>query len=483
MKEDFFDPDLVKPVDGGSAVECTSLVVRDANGQLIALLSEDRMEVWKPLKIGNEAGEALATLGGDDSFFKGSLLVGGYLTARKPLSVTEGVLVSDASGNSTGSLGPDGLHFLDPTNHLPTFTIHSGRVDVGGSGGAGEILLFDGKQNNPRLHLDPTSIEIRREDGTAAISLDLEEGIRSTAGYINMARSQLYVGGKGSAGHVEIRDGDEKARVLLDPFGLQMGCSPDGSEAQPPFITLKDHNQDVCVLRADTRSLDLGGSGGPGRIRILAHDNSSATISVLADGPDRAILEIGTSTSAGRLQLNNPRGGPAVFMDGESCSVKLYNSAGQQTLNLDGESGDISLLNGDCAEEFEIADDLSDCAVEPGTVLVIEHDQRLSPCGAAYDKKVAGVVSAGNGKGPAIVLGRGTSSTKRAAIALIGRVYCKVDAGYGPIQVGDLLTTSPTPGHAMKAEDPLRAFGAVLGKALAALESGRSLVPVLVAMQ
>jgi hypothetical protein len=49
-------------------------------------------------------------------------------------------------------------------------------------------------------------------------------------------------------------------------------------------------------------------------------------------------------------------------------------------------------------------------------------------------------------------------------IALIGRVYCKVDANHSSIEIGDLLTTSHTRGQAMKAEDPHKAFGAVLGK-------------------
>jgi len=49
--------------------------------------------------------------------------------------------------------------------------------------------------------------------------------------------------------------------------------------------------------------------------------------------------------------------------------------------------------------------------------------------------------------------------------------------------VGDLLTTSPTPGHAMRADDPGRAFGAVLGKALRPLADGQGLVPILVALQ
>jgi hypothetical protein len=72
---------------------------------------------------------------------------------------------------------------------------------------------------------------------------------------------------------------------------------------------------------------------------------------------------------------------------------------------------------------------------------------------------------------------------RRVPIALIGKVYCKVDAQYAPIEVGDLLTTSPTPGHAMKAEDPLQAFGSVIGKALRSLANGQGLLPVLVALQ
>ena len=52
--------------------------------------------------------------------------------------------------------------------------------------------------------------------------------------------------------------------------------------------------------------------------------------------------------------------------------------------------------------------------------------------------------------------------------------------GHGPVSGCDLLTTSPTPGHAVLAADQARAFGAVLGKAMGSLARGRSLVPVLV---
>jgi hypothetical protein len=71
----------------------------------------------------------------------------------------------------------------------------------------------------------------------------------------------------------------------------------------------------------------------------------------------------------------------------------------------------------------------------------------------------------------------------RAPIAVVGKVACRCDAGYGAIAVGDLLTTSPTRGHAMRADDPDRALGAVLGKALGALVDGVGLVTVLVALR
>jgi hypothetical protein len=59
--------------------------------------------------------------------------------------------------------------------------------------------------------------------------------------------------------------------------------------------------------------------------------------------------------------------------------------------------------------------------------------------------------------------------------------HCKVDADIAPIQVGDLLTTSPTRGHAQKVLDPSQATGAVIGKALGALQKGKGKIPVLVA--
>ncbi|NEP36058.1 hypothetical protein [Moorena sp. SIO3B2] len=61
--------------------------------------------------------------------------------------------------------------------------------------------------------------------------------------------------------------------------------------------------------------------------------------------------------------------------------------------------------------------------------------------------------------------------------------YCKVDADIAPIAVGDLLTTSPTKGHGQKVLEPERAIGAIIGKALGSLSSGKVKIPVLVMLQ
>jgi hypothetical protein len=144
-------------------------------------------------------------------------------------------------------------------------------------------------------------------------------------------------------------------------------------------------------------------------------------------------------------------------------------------------TGDILLTNADCAEDFEIADaDL----VEPGTVMVLSDSGALRPSRAAYDRRVAGVVSGAGNYKPGIVLDRqGSSQPNRKPIALLGKVYCKVDASFAPVEIGDLLTTSPTPGHAMKTADQSKAFGAVIGKALRPLREGQGLIPILIALQ
>lgn len=89
------------------------------------------------------------------------------------------------------------------------------------------------------------------------------------------------------------------------------------------------------------------------------------------------------------------------------------------------------------------------------------------------DPAVLGIVSS---------LKRSSSDSFLVAIAPPGSVtYCKVDARFGPIQIGDLLTTSTRPGHAMKADKP--ELGTIIGKALEELSQGSATLKVIALAQ
>jgi hypothetical protein len=119
---------------------------------------------------------------------------------------------------------------------------------------------------------------------------------------------------------------------------------------------------------------------------------------------------------------------------------------------------------------------------EPGTVMILEGNDRVRISDTAYDPKVAGVISGAGEYRAAVVLDHRGRTAGRRPLALVGKVLCKVDASTAPIEVGDLLTTSARPGHAMKAVDQQRSFGAILGKAMSSCASGTGIVAVLVGL-
>ena len=136
----------------------------------------------------------------------------------------------------------------------------------------------------------------------------------------------------------------------------------------------------------------------------------------------------------------------------------------------------------DLSENF----DIQSPHVAPGMIVRIDPAQpgELAVSDRPYDRTVAGVVSGAGGVKPGLLMGqRNTKADGRHPVALTGRVYCLVDASAGAIAPGDLITTSATPGHGMKVTDHARAQGAIVGKAMTGLASGKGLVLVLVSLQ
>jgi hypothetical protein len=241
-----------------------------------------------------------------------------------------------------------------------------------------------------------------------------------------------------------------------------------------------------------------GTSSGQNGIGVEATSQSGHAIQASSTGDTDAVLVTSSSPNHAAVSATNTSGGFALWSSSTADNgVAVYGQGTKYAAEFDGAlqvngdsritgtlnvGGDIILAApaSDCAEEFDVGATLE---AEPGTVMVLDATGALLPSEQSYDRKVAGVISGAGEYRPGLILDRQDSSRRRVPIAVVGKVFVKADADYGPIEVGDLLTTSPTRGHAMKAADPLRAFGAVVGKALGPLHSGQGLVPVLVALQ
>jgi hypothetical protein len=139
------------------------------------------------------------------------------------------------------------------------------------------------------------------------------------------------------------------------------------------------------------------------------------------------------------------------------------------------EAGDVVVIDTATPGQMRLATRAADSAVfgvvaaDPGVVLGASPPE-TEPSAVGNDAKTI----------PAPV-GAPASSTDDVPVATSGVTLCKVDAGYASIEPGDLLTTSPTPGHAMRTDDPQP--GTILGKALEPLEVGTGLVRILVTLR
>ncbi|HEY54070.1 MAG TPA: hypothetical protein G4N94_11495 [Caldilineae bacterium] len=138
-------------------------------------------------------------------------------------------------------------------------------------------------------------------------------------------------------------------------------------------------------------------------------------------------------------------------------------------------------IGADVAERIDAQETLA-----PGDVVEIDlqHPGLFRKAQTPFSVAVAGVISTN----PGVTMGNNFDAggdqwrDSRPLLALVGVVPVKVSAENGPIQPGDLLVASSTPGHAMRAgENPPQ--GTVIGKALASLQQGVGVIQMLAALQ
>jgi hypothetical protein len=212
--------------------------------------------------------------------------------------------------------------------------------------------------------------------------------------------------------------------------------------------------------------MNTGNQGGAWRIGVAN--------STWASGQGKLVFSKTASSSDATMVLT-PAGNVGIGLTTPSRTLHVNGTIRTKILEITG--------GADLAEPFNITNENT---IQPGYVVSIDPENagnlRLSQ--NAYDKTVAGIVSGAGDIQPGMVMGQdGTIANGQHPVALTGRVYCQVDASYGAIRPGDLLTTSNMSGHAMKVSNHKQAQGAIIGKAMTSLESGKGLVLVLVSLQ
>lgn len=218
------------------------------------------------------------------------------------------------------------------------------------------------------------------------------------------------------------------------------------------LLDVNTGNGNFQVISDLVPTINLTGGGIPGTMRL------------------RNTLEVFPSfdgTRVGKIDVRDANGAPTITLSGTGvATVKVLEITG----------------GADIAEPFQMshADELP-----KGAVVVIDEENpgRLKMSHEPYDTRVAGIISGANGVQPGLALHQQGKIEGGQNVALTGRVYALADATAGAIKPGDLLTTSGTPGHVMRASDLDRRSGAVLGKAMTGLKDGKGLVLVLVSLQ
>jgi trimeric autotransporter adhesin len=218
---------------------------------------------------------------------------------------------------------------------------------------------------------------------------------------------------------------------------------------------------DAFSLTHAALQVDYGGTSGQAAWFYNANANN-----------DWAVLTL--------LKQPAPSGADADFVEGLE-----FTGSGGATRKFHIDKTGAYVAGSDFAEALPVAGDPA--GYQPGDVLVVSLDRPggVERCRRPYDGRVLGVYSTRPGFLGADKGGATEVLAGEVPVAVLGIVPVKVSAENGPIQPGDLLTTSSTPGHAMRCEGLERCFGRTLGKALEALPAGQSVgvIRMLVTLQ
>jgi hypothetical protein len=479
---------LVK-TDGSGSIDVNSLFVNGVETVKVSGINNTTLNLVTPggisffKSIGATGAQTITTLTGTLDTTPGKLQATDISTSASDVSVvgnitgnwkvqpssywdvTSGTLKSTtlyAGADSTATGTIQGIWKLDNNNPKSVFdatagTLKSTTLTAGAAGTAGTIIgawtLYGG------LTLDTSSSITFGATGTLDIS-------SATA---TLKTRTLNTGASGTGGTVQgqwtINSGStfiatgiqSQANSATISATTGLGASPDDVIASR--IVLRDSNGDFKA-RNITATKFSGAFNGTADsvanaltngsyINTLSYDGSAAkSVSVNASSDGSTTGNVVARDSNGDFGTRNITVGTlyANVLNANNSGTGLV----QGTWSLD-TGAKFQATYADLAEYYE-----GDQDYEPGTVLVFGGDKEVTTSTVINDTRIAGVVTTE----PAYVMNKDQSGI-RVCIALAGRVPCKV---VGRVKKGDMLTTSATPGYAVKAMTPT--LGAIIGKAL-----------------
>ncbi len=269
--------------------------------------------------------------------------------------------------------------------------------------------------------------------------------------------------------------------TAVDSFNIS-GIDPQGF-AQPLWLELVIDGQTLSprqkLLGAPYAMTLVGGAvvssnhEGNGAGGSDNTDIEYATLTVAATGGGTALI-VGVN---GTTAVGDAIRACAASTGGRSCTNPIFRVHSNGNVSADGV---YSTGGADFAERLHVE---AAHTYVPGDVLAISRDtdRAVTLSDQPYSTAVVGVYSTKPGFVGGSVIEETAADGSAIPVALVGIVPVKVSAENGAIHRGDLLTTSATLGHAMKASE--FRVGTILGKAMGELESGTGIIQVLLTLQ
>jgi hypothetical protein len=266
-------------------------------------------------------------------------------------------------------------------------------------------------------------------------------------------------------GTADLCDGTDAVNDAIYDCTTANACTITGDDVScTNCVTLTTETANNYVS-AISQGVDITIGGTPG-------EAWNATAGITADAVNGDSLADTIAMDA--IQIIDGGASSEVKICDASCGTNTYAvSGGELYIDNDLEvDGNIFGSGADLAEMISTSQTLL-----PGDVVMIDvyNDLKVVKSRGKYNTLVAGVVSTN----PGVILGT-SMHPEGIELALTGQVPVKVTNENGFIAIGDTLTTSSTPGYAMRCVNLDLCTGAIIGKALEPLNKEQGTIVSLI---